>query len=89
MEGGRYFTDVSLPFSMRWVASACQDTTSLVVQHLNQQGESLLSYIDTFGVVASTKADAQDHFGCLQALLSILGLEEANHKASPPSQQMI
>ena len=64
MEGSKYFTDVSLPFSMRCVASACQDTTSLVVQHLNQQGVTLLSYIDDYrGGGGSTKAHAQNHFG--------------------------
>ena len=35
-----------------------------------------------------TEREAQDHFGNLQGLLSTLGLEEAKHKASPPSQCM-
>ena len=39
--------------------------------------------------VAPTKVEAQYHFGHLQHLLSTLGLEEAKHKASPPSQCMI
>lgn len=36
MEGGRFFTDVSLPFSKRLAASSCQDTTAIVAQHLNK-----------------------------------------------------
>ena len=89
MEGDRYFTDVSLPFCMRWAASAWQDTTSVVAQHLNKQGACALNYIDNFEVVAPTQAYAQDHFEHLQDLLTTLGLDKAKHKASPPSQQMI
>ena len=39
--------------------------------------------------VASSQVDTQDHFGHFQDLLTTLGLDEAKHKASPPSQRMI
>ena len=45
---GRYFVDISLPFSMKWEASAVQDTTSIMAQHLNRQESSVLNYVDDF-----------------------------------------
>ena len=44
-------------------------------------------YIDDFECVAPSQADAQVHFGCLQVLLTTLGLDEAKYRASPKSQQ--
>ena len=87
-EGGRYYMDVSLPFSMRWAAALCQDATSLIAHHFNSQGTHILPYINDFGGVASMKDQAQVHFHQLQAILDDLGLVEAKRKASPPSHKM-
>ena len=40
---GCYFTDISLPFGLRWAAAACQDVTSLIVRDLASKGLHLLS----------------------------------------------
>ena len=55
---------------------------------LNSKGLSLLNYIDDFGGVASTEAEATSHFNSLCDLLKHLGLQEAAHKAHPPLQVM-
>ena len=39
--------------------------------------------------VASSEAHALEHFTQLGYLLKCLGLAEAEHKASPPAQQMV
>ena len=72
------------------MASHCQAVTSLVSRELRRQGLTLLNYIDDFfGGVALSKSSADSHFSQLQALLARLGLHEATHKCSPPSQVMV
>ena len=70
------------------MALCCQDVTSLIVRHLTSQGSKLLSYIDDFGGMASTEAEATHHFNSLHTSLRHLGLQEAAHKISP-TQGMI
>ena len=86
---GRFYVDVSLPFVLRWVASHCQDVTNIVSRELRGRGISLLNYIDDFGGVTSSQSTADSHFSQLQNLLAKLGLQEARHKPSPPSQVMV
>ena len=76
---GRFFTIASLTFGLRWTASHCQDVTSVITRELGRQGLALLNYIDDFGGVAATEAEAACHFGSLQALLEKLVLQEAKH----------
>jgi hypothetical protein len=52
-------------------------------------GTSTLVYIDDFAGVAASHKEAYEDFKCMQSLLHNLGLEEAKHKACPPSQRMI
>ena len=44
----RYYADISLPFSLNWAVASCEDTTWLMVRHLNSQRTTLLNYIDDF-----------------------------------------
>ena len=81
---GRFFADISFPFGLRWAVSHCQDITSLVARELGRRGLSLLNYINDFGGVAATRADADSHFAQLQGLLETLGLQEERHNASRP-----
>ena len=83
---GRFFSDISLPFGLQWAAYHCQDATSLVTRELGRSGLSVLHYIDNFRGVAASRAQAEAHFALLQGLLETLELQEASHKASPPSQ---
>ena len=69
-----FYTDVCLLFGIRWVASSCQDTMSIISKHLNQQGALILNYIDDFGLLATSQAEAHDHFDHLQDLMDRLGL---------------
>ena len=68
-EGGRFYMDVSLLFGMFWAAASCQDATSLIGCHVNSQCAHVLTYIDDFGGVASTKEQTQVHFHQLQVIL--------------------
>ena len=83
---GRFYTDTSLSFGLRWAASHCHDVTGLVARELGD-------YIDDLGRggwgVATTESEAPWHFSILQAMLEKLGLEEAKHKECPPSQVMV
>ena len=82
---GAYYTDISLPFGLRWAAAHCQDVTSLITRELNSQVATVLSYIDDFRGVATDQTTAATHFTNLRSLLANLGLWEVVHKAFPPS----
>jgi hypothetical protein len=84
-----YFVDLSLPFGMRWAAACCQRVTSLVTHLLAKRGLDILVYIDDFAGVSRSRESAMQHFNTLQATLRQLGLQEASHKASPPTQKLV
>ena len=84
---GRFFTDVSLSFGLRWAASHCQEVISLITRELGRQGPPQL-YIDDFGGVTATEAKAAWHFGLLQALEKF-GFKKAKHKSTPPLKVMV
>ena len=44
----QYYTDISLPFGVCWVAAHCQDVTSIITWELNRKGATILRYIDDF-----------------------------------------
>ena len=59
---GRFYTDISLPFGLRWAASHCQVVSGLVARMLGRQVLSLLNYIDDFCSLAGMEAEAAQHF---------------------------
>ena len=71
---GAYYTDISLPFGLRWAAAHYQDVTSVITRELNRKGAAVLSYIDDFRVVATGQATATTHFNTLRTLLAMLDL---------------
>ena len=83
-----YYTDISLPFGLRWAAHCCARVTNLVTHALQQQGVSSLVYIDDFVGLTRSKQAAEHQFGQLQDLLQDLGLQEAKHKATSPTQRI-
>ena len=78
--GGRFFTDVSLPFGGRWALASCQDTTSLVTNHLRQKGLKPSTIMMTSRGGAS-KAEAPSHFTTVtvQSTLHWLGINKTKH----------
>ena len=86
---GAYYTDISLPFGIRWAAAHCQSVTSLITSELNRKGAAVLSYIDNFGGVATDQATSATHFNNFRTILARVGLHEAAHKSSLPSQTMV
>ena len=85
----RIYVDVSLPFGPRWAAACCQRVTSLVTHELASQHVTTLCYIDDFAGVSTNVQQAKADFSKLQQLINDLGLQEAKHKAFPPSQALI
>ena len=49
----------------------------------------LVVYVDDFAGAAASKEEAVRQFNVVRDTLQRLGLEEARHKASPPSQIMV
>ena len=78
-----------MPFGLRWAVASCQDTTTLVTNHLREKGLQILNYIVGFGGVAPSKYKAAAHFDTAKATLQQLGLDDAKHKTSPPKQVMV
>ena len=83
---GAYYTYISFSFGLHWAAAHCQDVTSLITRELSSMGATVLSYVDDFGGIVTDQATAATHFTNLMSLLAKLGLQEAAHKASQPSQ---
>jgi len=84
-----YYVDISLPFGLRWACCCCDRVTRLIVNELTKQGVNVLCYVDDFAGVAPCKKSATTAFSKLQALLDTAGLQEAKHKASPPTQVLV
>ena len=84
-----FFTDLSLPFGLRWAAMACQRTMDVVAHLSSKQGATVIVYIDDLAGAASTQQEAHRQFDVLRQVIEHLGLQEAKHKASPPSQSMV
>ena len=61
--------DISLPFSLEWVAACCQDTTSFIICAFREQGGMALNYIYDFGGTAGNRDMATLHFHMLQTVL--------------------
>ena len=68
--GSKYFMDVSLPFSLKWVAACCQDVTSLIVRDLVSKGLKFISYIEDFSRVAGSEQETQQPLDLLHATLT-------------------
>jgi hypothetical protein len=84
-----FFTDISLPFGLRWAAMACQRSLSVVVHVCQKQGVTLVLYIDDLAGAAVSYELACQQFHLVQQVMCDLGIQEARHKASPPAQSMV
>jgi len=84
-----HFTDLSLPFGLRWAAMAAQRTMQVIAHRCSRDDTDIVVYIDDLAGVATTRQEAQRQFQVLGDAISSLGLQEAAHKASPPAQQMV
>ena len=47
---GAYYTDISLPFGLHWVATHCKDVSSVITREINRKGAAVISYIDALEV---------------------------------------
>ena len=84
-----YYVDTALCFGLRWASFCCQRVTSVLTHVMAGRGATMINYIDDFGGAAASLTTAQHHYEQLQQLAADLGLELADHKASPPAQRMI
>ncbi len=67
---------------------ACQRTMAVVAHACAKKGADLVCCIEDLSGAAPTKQIADQQFSDLQQVLADLGIEEAAHKASPPSTVM-
>jgi hypothetical protein len=84
-----YFTDLAIPFGLRWGAMACQRMTNLVSFIMRQRGAKLVNYIDDFGGMATDSNTARRHFELLKQTVQELGLEQAKDKAVAPTDDLV
>ena len=81
----QHYLDISIPFSLRHSASACQRTTEAVSAIAKEEaGADTAPYIDdTIG--AALPQDAWPHYQHLLDLMSQLGLDTAQDKCEGPT----
>ena len=85
---GNIYIDLAIPFGLRWGAAACQRTTTAVTHMHKKLGFKSLVYIDDFVGVEPNISCAKQAYDSLGLLMSKLGLEEAPHKAVPPTTSL-
>jgi hypothetical protein len=84
-----YFTDISLPFGLRWASMSCQRSLSVLVHVCAKQGVQLILYIDDFAGCASSLKQATQQFQLVRKTLVDFGVQEATHKATLPSKTIL
>ena len=84
-----FYCDTAICFGCRWGAMACQRTTSGLCHIMHKHGHDCLTYIDDLAGAAPTLSAATLGFTGLRSLMQELGLDESDHKAIFPCQQMI
>jgi hypothetical protein len=84
-----YFTDLAIPFGLRWGAMACQRVTNVVAHIVKNKGAQVVNYIDDFGGMAVDSITAHRHFQLLTQTLQQLGLDQAKEKAVAPTDDLV
>ena len=85
----QFYFDLSLAFGGRWHAAACQRVTEALQFILAQRGIRVWPYLDDIVGLADDLPTAIQHFAEIRSIMSALGLQEATHKAQPPTQRLV
>ena len=80
--------DTGMPFGWVWGAALMHKTTEVPAKILQSEGYTAIPYVDDQAGVQKDKETATAAFQRAQTLLRELGLQEASHKAQPPTQKM-
>lgn len=86
--GDQMYIDIAIPFGLPWGAMAMQRTTEAVCYIHKKHGHLSRCYIDDFIGLAPDLQAAVSGYQSMQATLRELGLNEARHKGSPPTQTL-
>ena len=86
---GSLYMDICPPFGLRTAAMMMQRTNMAVSQIHGDYGYLSRPFIDDFGGAELDCGVATNAFGTLRTILYNVGLDEAEHKACPPSTKMI
>ena len=85
-----FYFDLVLPFGLRSATLACQRTTSAIAHIFGTAYHyDCVNYIDDFGGVEASYADALLAFSHLEEIITSLGLESSPTKDCPPTTRMV
>ena len=84
----QFYFDLSLEFRGRWHAAACQRVTEALRFILAKEGITVWPYLDDIVGLAPDKTTSIKHFSGIREIMQSLGLQEAIHKAVPPTQML-
>ena len=87
--GEHHFMDICPPFGLRSSAMAMQRISQAIVHLHHRRGYISRAYIDDFGGVEPKHDRADKALTALQGIMDLLGVEQAQSKICPPTQQMI
>ncbi len=87
--GSMHWTDVAIPFGIRWGTMVAQRVTDAIRYILEKTDVHILNYIDDMPGAKKHRNDATAAIIELRHLLKDLGIDEADTKASWPSQCMV
>ena len=85
---GLYYFDRALAFGGRWHAAACQRVTGALQTILATQNIPIWPYLDDLAGLGDTLQQAWTRYNAIRTLMGKLGLQEATHKAIPPTRTM-
>ena len=87
--GGMYYMDLCPPFGLRTSALFMQRTSEAICHIHAKAGYRSRPYLDDFGGAESTLTEASAAMRTLQNIMRELGVQEAEHKACGPAQQIV
>lgn len=85
---GDYYIDLCPPFGCRSSSAACQRVSNAVAYIMGQAGFLVLAYLDDYGASEPTNERASQSYHHFRTVAKSLGLQLAEEKCVPPTQQI-
>ena len=82
---GSYWFDTSVAFGLKTGSRHCQEVTNAISHIMTSHGYQSLNYLDDICGIQNNEDHAYESFYFLEALLSLLGIDESKHKAQEPA----
>ncbi len=83
-----WYIDISIPFSLRWGAMACQRFTNALCYLMEKKNSDCISRIDDLAGAAPSHREAIQAQDTLHGLMDQLGIQRAEHKTVKPCTGM-